>query len=655
MIQSEGALAAFTPEPRARNLASSLTIYELRTLDYSAIYRTQPNVRTVVEFLARNIAQLGLHSFRRIDDTDRERLTDHPLPTLIGRPSLRTSRYRLIESTIVDLGIWFNAFWLKIRPVDPIGLIRIPPRFVQVVGFLEPTGYIVRFPGKPPLELDASLVVHLRGPNPDDELVGLSPLETLRREVAEDEAAGLYREQFWSNAARMGGVIERPEAAPDWSDPARERFQAEFEALYSGAATSGRTAILEDGMVWKPVTFSANDSQYIEGRKFTREEVARAYHIPLPMVGILEHATFSNIEEQHRNLYQDCLGPWLTMIAEDLGLQLIPAFRDSANIYVEFNLAEKLRGSFVEQTTAFSTAVGRPWMTPNEARSRNNMPRHEGDADELATPLNVLIGGQASPRDSAPPPKDLGLPGASKPALPGNRETGNSGAKGFDPEFPRVRAAHVRKWESELKRFFRRQRQVVLAAAPKAKRDALTVPDIFDDDRWNRELAEDMMKLGIFTADEFAQRVADQFGIEFDPAELVDYYRQNSRFAAEGINNVTRSAIAAVFRRTEPNIRDDVGHIFDVAVDARAPQLARTKVTQAANHGAARGAGRAGVKFKSWTVNSGNPRSQHAAMNGEKVPFGSRFSNGLLWPGDPSGSVGADEIANCQCSCEFDR
>jgi len=83
---------------------------------------------------------------------------------------------------------------------------------------------------------------------------------------------------------------------------------AEFEALYAGEDNSGKTAVLEEGMTWKQASFSARDSEYLAGRKLTREECARAYHIPLPMVGILDHATFSNIKEQHKNLYQDCLG-----------------------------------------------------------------------------------------------------------------------------------------------------------------------------------------------------------------------------------------------------------------------------------------------------------------------------------------------------------
>jgi hypothetical protein len=48
------------------------------------LWRTQPYLRTLVTFLARNVAQLGLQSFQRVTETDRRRLRDDPLPHAVG-------------------------------------------------------------------------------------------------------------------------------------------------------------------------------------------------------------------------------------------------------------------------------------------------------------------------------------------------------------------------------------------------------------------------------------------------------------------------------------------------------------------------------------------------------------------------------------------
>ena len=56
--------------------------------------------------------------------------------------------------------------------------------------------------------------------------------------------------------------------------------------------------------------------------------------------------------------------------------------------------------------------------------------------------------------------------------------------------------------------------------------------------------------------------------------------------------------------------------------------------------------------MKTWVVTSGNPRSSHAALNGETIPYDERFSNGAQWPGDID-ALGVEEVANCQCILEI--
>lgn len=369
---------------------------------YETMWRTQPQVRTVVSFLARNIAQLGLHVYERVSDTDRQRLTDHRLAEVIRRPTPRTTRYRLINALVSDLAIFDNAVWAKVRPDSGgFGLQRLPPHRITPKGAnpFDPDYYELAGDTAPKI-LQPDQVVHFRGHNPVDPRWGESPLESLRRILAEEASAAEYRESLWRSGARHSGVIQRPTDAPEWSDRARLRFRTEWDDAYGpGGHQAGGTAILEDGMTWADAGMSAKDAQYIEARKLTREEVAAAYHIPPPMVGILDHATFSNITEQHKQLYQDTLGPWLVMIEEEIELQLLPELGDPATQYVEFNLQEKLKGSFEEQAKALSVAIGRPWMVADEGRARMNLPQLGGAAAELITPLNVVPDGENPPND----------------------------------------------------------------------------------------------------------------------------------------------------------------------------------------------------------------------------------------------------------------
>ena len=397
VILSGGALTGSTPTPYPSGHAP-LTLGPLLGADPSKLYRTQPAIRTVCDFLARNVAQLGLHVFTRASDTDRVRVREGELARLIERPNPWTTKYRWISALVHDLCLWGNAYWFITADPDGRLLARLRPDQVAVTGdgMTGPAGYTVTYNGRQS-HVSPDKIVHFRSYSPQAYDIGLSPMETLAGIVGEDIAAGNYRESFWRNAARHEGVLTRPADAPPWSSSARTRFREEWEALYTGDLNSGRTAILEEGMTFTPTTFSARDSQYLEARKLTREEVAAAFHIPAPMVGILDHATYSNVREQHKQLYSDTLGPWLEQITEEIALQLIPRLPDAQGLYVEFNLAEKLRGSFEEQANQLRTSVGAPWLTRNEARALSNLPAVDG-GDVLITPLNVT----ASPEGTAP-------------------------------------------------------------------------------------------------------------------------------------------------------------------------------------------------------------------------------------------------------------
>ena len=370
---------------------------------YAHLYRTQPHVRTVVDFLARNTAQLGLHVYRRVSDTDRVRVTDHPLLLLLARPNAATTAYRMVESTVQDFCIFGNAYWLKVREPNNLQLVRVPPKQVTPSGALAPTAYVWTLPNAQTVTLAPADVVHFRMYDPENPAAGLSPLESLRRMLAEDTASATYRGWFWSNAARLAGVIQRPKDAPRWTKDQRQEFREDWRELYEGVANAGKTPVLEDGMQYQAITSTARDAQLVESRKLTREEVTAAYHVPLPMVGILDHATFSNIREQHKQLYQDCLGPLLRMIEDELQDGLLQDFVDVENIYLEFNIAEKLKGSFEEQASALQVLTGAPVMSVNESRARLNLPRIADPAyDQPVRPLNVSSGAEAPPANALP-------------------------------------------------------------------------------------------------------------------------------------------------------------------------------------------------------------------------------------------------------------
>ncbi len=402
VIQSFGQLQSMGQSPRGLRVSSggvsNLDLYGL-SQTYFQIYKSQPNVRICVDFLARNVAQLGIHAFRRVSDTDRVRLFDHDVTQWLKRPNPSTTQYRLVEDMMIDLGIYFRSYWAKVRytRVDgrpALGFVRLPPEQVTVEGGLLPEKFIWEDGAGGKKEFPLSEIVHFSGYR-----LGISPLETLRRILAEEAAAGAYRESLWLHGAKHEGIWEREKESPNYTPEQIADWRANWQE-FASSSKAGQTAVGLRGWKYVTTSFSSRDSEFTQGGKLRREVCAAAYHIPLPLVGILEHATFSNVKEQHKHLYQDCLGPWNEMIVQELERQVLPECEDQDRVYVEFNIDAKMAGSFEEQANSLRTLVGRPMMTANEGRARLNLPK---DPDPGSDKVALQQGGpsqDAQPSDN---------------------------------------------------------------------------------------------------------------------------------------------------------------------------------------------------------------------------------------------------------------
>lgn len=87
----------------------------------------------------------------------------------------------------------------------------------------------------------------------------------------------------------------------------------------------------------------------------------------------------------------------------------------------------------------------------------------------------------------------------------------------------------------------------------------------------------------------------------------------------------------------------------DEILEARARTIARTETIRAANVGHTIGAKAFPYEvIKSWSAaNDHRTRHSHRLVNGQVIEEDQKFSNGLLFPGDPEGP--ANEVINCRC------
>lgn len=390
-------LRAPEPDELAAPIFASLA-RDIDKMGVEQLWREQPHLRTVTDFIARNVASVNLHAFRRDSDGGRERIRGEQVSRLMKKCSPSMLTYDLIYRSLMDLSLYDEFIWLV--DTDRVGEWRITP--------ISPTwqityrwhdawtmkSMIMADPSTGEhVEIPAEKVVRVHGYDPFTMKRGASPVDALKDTLREQLEAAAYRSSLWTSGARIGGVITRP-AGTSWDAKARRRFKAAWQSQYTGRGSgTGGTPILEDGMDYKPSHLKAQDEQVVDMTKLSLQTVASVYHVNPTQVGLLDNANYSNVREFRRSLYGDSLGPQIKRIEDALNQWALPILGAGDDVYVEFNLEEKLRASFEEKAAVTSTAVGAPWMTVNEARQMNNMPAIEG-GDDLARPLNTSFSGE---------------------------------------------------------------------------------------------------------------------------------------------------------------------------------------------------------------------------------------------------------------------
>lgn len=630
----------------------------------SKLYSEQPHLRTVVDFLAQNVAQLTPKCYLRNGDADRERDTTGVLPLLLGNPNPDMTAYDLMYSTVADWALYGRAVWLvgrdsksdsgwQIRPIPPTWMADC-----QSDGFAPRSFTFANTYGGGRLTVDASQCVVFTAYRPSCPDRALSPVESLRQTLAEQVEAQAFRRSVWDNATRISGFISRP-AGVEWSDGAARRFKEDVRGNWGKrGAHAGGTPVLEDGMRYEPVTFSAREGDWAAGVKLSREDVAAAYHINPAVIWPGEGQTYASAKDNARALYADTLMPLLTMLQKRITKTLAPMVGAPENEYVEFDIRAKLQGSFEEQAAAIQSAVGGPWMTREEARAMMNMPREpQGD---LITPLNVLVGGMASPTDTAPKLAPLYAPVQAGKARPPRRK----GLEGRRSVKAAADKEDVEGIEEVLRGFFQRQRKSVLAAigaSEKAAHDGRPVPDWWDDERWKRELADDLLWAMEKNSKKAGELALKKLGFNprlFDSKKVRPYLKAWAESVAKGVNDVTYQQLLDALDNalSDTAAGSTPAGVFDKAEAARAEQRARTLASQVANWSTVEAALRhapVGSKVsKTWrTHHSKNPRKGHARLNGQTVGIDEKFSNGARYPGD-WGALKASEVANCHCTVE---
>lgn len=232
----------------------------------------------------------------------------------------------------------------------------------------------------------------------DATLRPLTPWQMARGSL--DFAIALERQgrTFFQNGNRPGGIVT---ATGELSD---EQFAHTKKAI--DGWKPGKTALLEGGMDYKPVSENNSDSQLAELITQRTVELARYWRIPLSMVAEVS-AGKANSEQQAQDFVKYTIRPLTRRIEQAISRRLLTADMRAAGIRVRINLNSLLRGDSATQWKNAVLARTASLMSADELRvDWFDMPAiGEAWSRDARTPLNsnraadTITGGQTAPQD----------------------------------------------------------------------------------------------------------------------------------------------------------------------------------------------------------------------------------------------------------------
>lgn len=227
---------------------------------------------------------------------------------------------------------------------------------------------------------------------------GLAPINRGREAIALAIVLEQHASRLFGNGARPSGVLS---TGANMGDTALKNILDMWVATH-GSGTSGRPAILPNGMTWEQIALTSVDAQFEQMRRFQTEEIARAFRVPPTMLFDLTRGTWSNTEEMGQQFLTYTLRPWLDAWQWAYARVLL-APEERATHYIEFVTDDLLTVSHAARAESYAKYRAMGVLTANEVRAGMNRAPLPG-GDTLQNPYTTAPG--ANDNTEPTPQKD---------------------------------------------------------------------------------------------------------------------------------------------------------------------------------------------------------------------------------------------------------
>ena len=360
----------------SRGASSGVSVDKNTALTFTAVW-------SAVRLLSESISILPINIFQREKNGDKTLALNNPSYYLLhNEPNNYMSSVAMFEKIMMDLCLSGNSFVHIVR--SPRGLVQaLIPLNAQDIKVKINEGQIFYHNQNSDIVLDDYDILHFKGVSQDG-IMGLSPITQNANAIGWGMALEEYGSKYFTNSAKLSGVLETDRAL---SEEAISRLRTSFSNTYNKLQNAQSTAILEEGLSFKPITISPEQSQFLASRIFSITEIARMFNIPTFMLQEHSKSSFNNIESLSQSYVTYTLMPYIRRMESEMNRKLFKT-NEKGKLFVEWNVNGLLRGDVKSRNDAYKTGINNGYMTINEVRRKENM-NSIPDGDSHYMPLNM--------------------------------------------------------------------------------------------------------------------------------------------------------------------------------------------------------------------------------------------------------------------------
>jgi HK97 family phage portal protein len=621
------------------------------------------------------------------------------LVDLLSGVNPRWTLRRLIQSTEMSLCLSGQAFWTLDRGQEgkrpPSAIYYVKHTRMQVIPHPSDivSGWIQDDMTSAKQDLTPGEVLWFRFADPlDPDYGALPPMAAARLGADVYRAAMRNNWAIFANGLAPGGWVFPPEGQT-WDEEQLQDAQEAVRQRLEGVERRHRWLFMPEPYVMQPNTMTPKDAEFLGGLDFAVEDVARAFGLPIELVGGARR-TYQNLENALRGVWMFTLEPEAGFIAGELTEQLAPMFGSEVD-FVAFDLSgvSALQDDETAEWARSKEQLASYALTINEWRATQGMdPVAWGDAAWMPLGVAPVTEPVAPPKPPAAAPP-MAAPDGLAAAAPSETREGTARTPSDPPAAsdatPTVGVEygspeHVARWERVVKTttplegefralvvdLFERQQASMLDKMRGA--DVDNTRDMMDDfgrwfdvKRWTKTFRVEAKPLLSRILRAGADASWSDLSAPGDPnmgePAMLRFLTGRAQRFAEEVNATTWDSLKASLRdgiasgEGMPDLMARVTAGMGDRIRSSAEVIARTETLGAYNGGGLQAAKQSGLSDgKRWhSAMDARTRPTHISAHGQTVRLDEDFEVGGA-SGPCPGSMGAaEEDCNCRCAVQY--